>query len=115
MAGHVQAGDRVDVYVGLVTEQGTTTDKVVGLLSRNVLVLAVPSAEATGGPGQPAGGGGGVVLQVKQSDAPKYAYAAEHGQIWLVLRPQSGAKPTRPLVVDANTVLFGLKPVSVRR
>jgi Flp pilus assembly protein CpaB len=80
---HLGTGNYVDVYVGL---EGS-----IRLLIPNVLVLSAPGAGGEGG--------ANVVLQVKSPDAPRVAYAADNGQLWLVLRPQIGASPTKPAVV----------------
>lgn len=77
----VQAGDFVDTYA-------TVTDKVC-LFRPNVLVLAIPT---TPGPS----GEGNLVLRVDTKDAASFAYAADHTQLWFVLRPVAGAKPTVP-------------------
>jgi Flp pilus assembly protein CpaB len=83
---HLAAGDHVDVYVGIAQS--------IRLLIPNVLVLSAPGAAGEGGEN--------VVLQVKTFQAPRVAFAADNGQLWLVLRPQIGASRTAPAVVTAN-------------
>ncbi|HXF97683.1 MAG TPA: Flp pilus assembly protein CpaB [Gaiellaceae bacterium] len=86
----VQPGDSVDVYVGVAG--------VVKLFRPNVKVLAVPSQP---GPS----GGGNLVLRIDTKDAADFAYAADNAQLWFVLRPVVGAKPTARDVANAATVL----------
>ena len=82
----VQAGDSVDIYVGVA---GT-----VKLFRPNVKVLAVPGAE-----------GGTLMLRVDTRDAADFAYAADNTQLWFVVRPVIGAKPTARDSANAATVL----------
>ena len=84
---------------------------MLGLLAPNQLVLEAP-AEA-GGNGAGAGNSNtNIVLKVKTKDAAKFAFASDNGKIWLVLRPQSGAKPTPPSIATVRNVLLGVPPVS---
>jgi Flp pilus assembly protein CpaB len=82
----VQAGDSVDVYVGLT---GT-----VKLFRPNVKVLAVP--------GTP---GGNLMLRVDTKDAADFAFAADNAQLWFVVRPVVGAKQTARDTATASTIL----------
>jgi Flp pilus assembly protein CpaB len=75
----VQAGDFVDTYA-------TVQDEVC-LFRPNVQVLAIPT---TPGPS----GEGNLVLRIDTKDAAAFAFAADHSQLWFVLRPVAGAKPT---------------------
>ena len=86
----LMAGDSVDIYTGVAG--------VVKLFRPNVKVLAVPSQ-----PG-PAGGGN-LVLRMQTADAAQFAYAADNTQLWFVIRPIVGAKPTKPSQANASTVL----------
>ncbi len=86
----LQAGDSVDIYTGVA---GT-----VSLFRPNIKVLAVP-----GVPGP--SGGGNLVLRINTADAAQFAYAADNTQLWFVLRPVVGAKPTKPSTANAATVL----------
>ena len=86
----VQAGDSVDVY--------TSVAGVVKLFEPNVKVLTIP---AVPGPS----GGSNLVLRIETGEASKWAYAADNTQLIFVLRPVVGAKPTKPSVANAATVL----------
>src|SRR5262249_39104070 len=87
VAGQLQAGDHVDVYVGMTTNGGP----VIKLLASNVLVLAAPSSGSGGVSGT--GGNPNAVLKVTNKTAANFAFAAGNGVLWLVLRPQVGAAP----------------------
>jgi Flp pilus assembly protein CpaB len=86
----VQAGDSVDVYASVAG--------VVKLFEPNVKVLTIP---AIPGPS----GGSNLVLRIETGEASKWAYAADNTQLIFVLRPVVGAKPTKPSVANAATVL----------
>ena len=101
VGGQVQSGDHIDVYVALPSNGGV----VMKLLASNVVVLVAPSSSANGGVTSDTGSGGNAILKVTTSQAAKWAYAADNGTLWFVLRPQVGAKPTPPALVTANTLL----------
>jgi Flp pilus assembly protein CpaB len=98
MIGQVLAGDRVDLWVGLGGESG----ELIKLLLADVLVLAAPG-----------GGGGGLggessknfIFKVKSAAVPKLAFASDHAQLWIVLRPSNGAKQTHDRVVTIQSLL----------
>ena len=104
LIGHLQVGDRVDVYVGLSAQAGGVARPVLRLLIPNVQVLAVPAA-AGGGVGATAASN--VVLRVKTQEAAEVAFASDNGKLWLVLRPQSGASRTKPDLVTVRRLLDG--------
>lgn len=109
LIGQVQAGDHVDVYVGINLAVGGVETPVISLLYPNVTVLTTM-----------AGGSGGVgssnatryILKLKTDQVPKVQYAADHGTLWLAARPTSGAKPSKPSIVTAQNLLFS-KPVRI--
>jgi Flp pilus assembly protein CpaB len=100
VAEQVSAGDHVDVYLGVNAQSGGVSGPIIKLLASNVLVLMSPSS-----------GGGNAVLRVTTATAAKFAFAADNGVLWLVLRPQVGAKPTPPSLVNAQTLLAGAPSV----
>ncbi len=89
----IQAGDHVDAYGQL---NGT-----MGLLMANVVVLASPSQPAVG---STAPVSGNYVLRVPASKAPKFAYMAQNGQFWLVLRPATGAHGTHAVSLRTENI-----------
>lgn len=85
----LQAGDSIDVYVA--------TGGAVRMFRQNIKVLAVPTPE----------GGGNLVLRTTAADAADFAYAVDNAQLWFVIRPVVGAKPTPRDTATAATVLGG--------
>jgi Flp pilus assembly protein CpaB len=122
LIGHVRAGDHVDILggfnIGRVDRSGAPVQSggaarpVLKLLMEDILVLAVPP-EAAGG----LGGGGAreanVVLRLTDQQAAELAFASDNGKIWFSLRPQSGAKAAAPSFVTLETLLLGVKPLTV--
>jgi Flp pilus assembly protein CpaB len=93
ITGPLHAGDRVDVWA-----LDPTNRVGMRLLVADVVVLSAPAT--------PVGGGGAnVLLQLKWWEMPRVATAYENTKIWLILRPQSGAKPTKP-PTPSNANLF---------
>jgi len=86
----VQAGDSVDIYTAIAG--------VVTLFRPNVKVLAIPTI-----PGPT--GGGNLILRIETKDAANFAYAADNTQLWFVLRPVVGAKPTAKTTANASSIL----------
>lgn len=116
----VTAGDHVDIYAGFnITPVGPSGIPLAGGQSRPVLKLAmqdVPVVDIKSRSAGVAGTGASTVsLRVNDIQAAELAYAADNGKIWLALRPASGAKPSRPTIVTAETMLLGIKPVTVER
>jgi Flp pilus assembly protein CpaB len=102
VAGQIQAGDHIDIYVELDANGGPA----LKLLASNVLVLVPPTTSASSGVGGASNSTGSPsVLRVKTQNAGKFAFAVDHGQLWFVLRPQVGARPTTPTLVTSNTLL----------
>jgi Flp pilus assembly protein CpaB len=110
LIGQLRPGDRVDVYVGLNVGEAGGSRSVLGLLAPNQLVLEAPSEGGGGGPGA-GNASSNIVLKVKTTHAAKLAFAADNGKIWLVLRPQSGAKPTKPSIATVRNLLLGVAPL----
>ncbi len=115
LGGKLAAGDHVDVLSGFVLDDSTQRQRpILSMLMQNVLVLDAPVKAEGGGPG--AGGGEGnaeVTLRVSAAAAPKLAFAADNGKLWLVLRPQNGEKVDRPTLVSLASLLADAKPVKV--
>jgi Flp pilus assembly protein CpaB len=118
LIGHVQAGDRVDVYAGFnISPVGTVTTgaqafPVIRRLMENILVIDV------GGDAKSAVGGqntSNVSLRMNDAQAAKVAFASDNGKVWLALRPAVNAHSTAPGLVTVETEVFGLPPLPVSR
>lgn len=105
MTGSVRTGDRVDVLAGFTAESGGISRPVAKKLLADVLVLRAPGEALVEG----APAGQGAVLRVPAKSVAEVAYAADHGKLWLVLRPGVGAKEAPEDLVTLETVLFGKK------
>lgn len=116
VAGNVRVGDHVDVLAGFeVTGSGGANRSVLRMLMQDVLVLGVPKKAAAGGVRSGGNATSDVTLRVATSAAPKLAFAADNGKLWLVLRPQNGEKLDRLTLVTLSSLLVGAKPVKVSR
>lgn len=121
LIGQVRPGDHVDILGGFnvvridrngtPVQQGGAARPVLKLLMENILVLEVPTGQG-GGLGTGAKEGN-VVLRLTDRQAAELAFASDNGKIWLSLRPQSGAQPAEPSFVTLETLLLGVKPVTV--
>ena len=117
---NLTVGDHVDVYALFsVTPVGPSGIPVAGGQSRPVLRLVMQDIPVIGIKASSGGigGGGGTMLSFKVNDiqAGKLAFATDNGKLWLALRPATGAKPGRPSVVTAETILLGVPPIVVER
>lgn len=87
----LKAGDSIDLYLGL---GGGQAGQMYRLFRPNVKVLAVPGPQ-----------GGAIVLRVDTKDAADFAYAADNTQMYFVIRPAAGAKPTVRDTATAASIL----------
>jgi pilus assembly protein CpaB len=111
LIGHVQPGDRVDVFVGFNVSTGTGQGYPVSrLLAQAIPVVDV--AQKAGGLGA-ANSNTNVTLRVTDAQAQALAYATDNGKVWLVLRPPTGAPPVRPGLMSAATILLGVPPIQL--
>jgi Flp pilus assembly protein CpaB len=101
MLGQINAGDHVDVYVGVNIQGPGGAVPALKVLMQNALVLRTPASGASPGT---------LVLRANGDQAPLLAYAADNGKIWVVLRPATGARPIRPGLITADRLL-GVRPV----
>lgn len=84
LIGYVHTGDHVDALASFSVGAGKGT---VTRLAQDVLVLSAPSSNGvTGG-----GNTDNILLRVGEKDAPAFAYAADNGKVWILLRPPLGA------------------------
>ena len=93
----LQAGDSIDLYVA-VGGGGPGGQALVKLFKPNVKVLMVP---AQAGPS----GGSNLVLRIETGEAADFAFMADNTQMYFVIRPVVGAKPTKPTTATAASVL----------
>jgi Flp pilus assembly protein CpaB len=93
----VQTGDHVDIYVAFGTK--------IGLLAPDVLVLAAPNQSASG---TTAATSANYILRVPSRNVVKFASSQDNGKLWFALRPQRGAKPTLPTILNDTNFLTGI-------
>jgi pilus assembly protein CpaB len=111
LIGYVQPGDRVDIYGGFSTTVGGVEQSITKLLMQDMLVLGAVGGGG-GGIGQ-GGGGGTLVLRVTPRQAAELAFATDNGNLWVSLRPRTGAPVERPNLITKEKLLFGTRPISV--
>ena len=114
LIGTVARGDHVDVLSGFVVDSAAARQRpVLRTLMQNLLVLEAPVKVESGG-GATGGGSGNakeVTLRVTDKQAPKLAFAADNGKLWLVLRPQNGRDAETQSLVTLESMLLGTKSV----
>jgi Flp pilus assembly protein CpaB len=111
LTGTLLAGDKVDIYAGFnVQKNSGGSGSVMQLLMQNILVLQ-PAAGDTGGGIGNSNSGSDTLLRVTPPQAQKLAFVVENGVLWFVLRPRSGAPPTKPSIVTMQSLLLGTKAV----
>jgi Flp pilus assembly protein CpaB len=114
MIGHIEAGDRVDVFAGfnvvpLVGPAAGKAQPIIKVLMQKALVLEAPS-----GSGSSTGSDESeIVLRTDRDQAAQLAWAVDNGKVWVVLRPRAGSPALKPGLVTAESVLLGVKPVTV--
>lgn len=112
LIGEVRTGDRVDIYGGFDV-QGTNgaSSAVVKVLARDIVVLKAPSTSesATSKSDKQ------IVLRGSDRQAAQFAFAADNGKVWVVLRPAAGARDSNVDIVTLRSLLTGAKPVAVGR
>ena len=108
--GQLEVGDEVDVWgvVKVRDSVGSQEADYAALLAPKALVLGAP---ATGEGGVAARRDDTIVLRVGAQQAAKLAFTAEHGALWMVLRPRASSTRTRPTLVDVQSLLVGLEPL----
>ena len=79
---------------------------------QNVLVLGAPTEDKAG---RGVGGGSNkveeVTLRVDVKQAPKLAFAADNGKVWLILRPQNGKDSETQSLVTLESLLLSEKSI----
>ena len=113
MIGIIAKGDHVDVLSGFLVDTGTGRQRpMLRTLMQNLLVLDAPVVEqktsgVSGGPSKIKE----VTLRVTDKQAPKLAFAADNGKVWLLLRPQNGRDAETQSLVTLEQLLLAGKSV----
>jgi Flp pilus assembly protein CpaB len=112
MIGQIHAGDRVDVFAGFVVQSdGLGRPRpVLRVLLQDVEVLSAPKGGAARGLNS-ATQTQNVVLRVREQDAPQLAFTSDNGKVWISLRPQAGARASKPSLVVLDRLLMGKPPI----
>lgn len=106
MIGQLRVGDHVDVLAGFLVETGGGRPRpVMRNVAQDVLVLSVPKA-ATGAAVSGSSRPQEIGLRVSNVSAPKVAFAAEFGKVWLALRPANGEDVSKRSLVTIESLLF---------
>jgi Flp pilus assembly protein CpaB len=92
LVGYVQAGDHVEVLED--SGAGRAGANGVSVLAANVPVLVAPGSSGGGIGGTGGSSGGNIILEVSARQASEFAYAADNGKVWILLRPPLGALGT---------------------
>jgi Flp pilus assembly protein CpaB len=106
----LRAGDHVDIlgaFSGVEGQPGTGGKPIIKLLMRDVPILRAP----IGGNGGTQSGGGNVVIKARDDKTAKLAYAADNGDLWLLLRPAAGATTNPIPLVTMESLLADNKPI----
>jgi Flp pilus assembly protein CpaB len=117
LSGDVEVGNHVDVYGAFnVIPIGPDGTPINGGQSRPVLKLIVPNVPvaAISAAGSTIGSKtSNISLRVNDVEAGQIAFASENGKVWLSLRPSVGARSSKPQIVTLETLLLGVRPVTV--
>ena len=112
LIGTVRQGDRVDILSGFLADSASGRQRpILRTLMQNLLVLEAPLPGKAGNSGGGSGKPAEVTLRVKDKQAPKLAFAADNGKLWLLLRPQNGRDSETQSVVTLEQLLLGAKSV----
>lgn len=112
LIGTVRKGDHVDVLSGFLVDSATGRQQpVLRTLMQNLLVLDAPAEVKSGGVGGGSSKAKEVTLRVTDKQAPKLAFAADNGKLWLLLRPQNGRDAEAQSIVTLQQLLLGSKSV----
>lgn len=119
LIGQLRVGDHIDVLAGFLVETGSGRPRpVMRTVAQDVLVLSIPpkaTGTAVNGSSRPQEIG----LRVTNVAAPKIAFAAEFGKVWLALRPANGADVDKRSLVTIESLLFsqlsGTRPLRANR
>ena len=101
LQGDIGTGDHVDILAAFDGGTGNTSQSVVRVLARNVLVLKGPDLT------DKSDSKGVITVRVTDKTAAKVALTADAGKVWLTLRPPTGAVDTAPSNVTVPAILSG--------
>ena len=120
---NIVPGDHIDVLGGFNV---TTVDQfgrpvangglarpVIKPIMQDILVIATPQNKDTGLGS--ANAGNNLTLQTDPEQASELAFASDNGVVWVVLRPRTGAPPVEPNIVTLETLLLGIKPITIEK
>lgn len=101
--GQLAAGSRVDVLGSINADQnGVGLPPVLQVLARDVLVLGVPEG---GDSSLGEGDDKQVVLRVGDVEAGEIAFASDHGDLWLTVRPPTLAEDSKQTTVRPEDLI----------
>jgi Flp pilus assembly protein CpaB len=95
VSSQVRPGEYVDVYINV---GGVAGQSLVKLFRPNVKVLAVPTVPGPNGTGD-------LIVRVDSKDVSNWEYASNNAKLIFVIRPVSGAKPTKRSQATAASLL----------
>ena len=104
MIGEAKPGDHVDVYASF--DDQTTTGRMqasVRVLMRDAVVLKVPPPAKNGASNATIVQS--VIVRAPDTVTPQMAFAADVGRLWIVARPQAGAKDSRVPTTTIQSLL----------
>lgn len=104
MIGEAKPGDHVDVYASF--DDQTSTGRMqasVRVLIRDAVVLKVPPPAKNGASNATIVQQ--IVVRAPDTITPQMAFAADFGRVWIVERPQAGAKDSRVPTVTIQSLL----------
>ncbi len=116
LIGDVQKGDHVDVLSGFMVDTATGRPRpMLRTLMQNLLVLDAPVGVNANGGRSGSSRPREVTLRVTNKQAPKLAFAADNGKVWLVLRPQNGKDSLEQSLVTLESLLLDSRAIGSRR
>jgi Flp pilus assembly protein CpaB len=116
LIGDIQAGDRVDVFETLGTNNGGAITRLL-LAGVRVIDVPAPDAKKSGLSAQNSKDEPTVMVAVSQQIAAKFAWLNgngnnPNGQIWMAIRPPDATAVDMPIIVEGTTSMLtdGLTP-----
>ena len=113
LLGKVGKGDHVDIFAGFTSDSRNGNAVGLFMLTQDVLVLDVPKKESGAGVGGGSNDTLEVTLRVSTKVAPRLAFAADTGKLWLALRPENGSKLDHSTLINLQALLADVTPVNV--